>query len=209
MMKRAISLVALVAAPAALAASQPKTVTIDALPTVITYGNPTTLQGNVTPAQSAEVKVTATPCLNPPARAANSGPTTAKSDSTGAWSTIVAPRVRTSYQATAKSAQSETAMVQVRPRVTLVRVHRHLFRTRVTAAKSFAGKTVYFQKRTAFGWRTVKRVLLRTVSTSTDSVVSGKTFRSRVAAHRTVRVLVTQAVVGNCYLPGISNTVRS
>jgi hypothetical protein len=120
----------------------------------------------------------------------------------------VTPQVRTSYQATVKGAQSETVMVQVRPRVTLAKIARHRFRTRVAAATSLAGKNALFQKRTPVGWITVKRVRLSLVSSSTDSVISGKTFHSGVSAHKTVRVLVTQRVVGNCYLPGLSNTVH-
>lgn len=209
MMRKLIALIALVAAPAALAVPQPTAVSITALPNVVTYGAPTTLTGEVTPAQSAEVKVAAALCNNPPARVAESSPLGVKSDSTGTWSAIVTPQVRTLYQATAKSAQSETEMVQVRPRVTLVKVGRHMFRTRVFAAKSFAGKNAVFQKRNPVGWITVKRVRLGFVSSSTDTVVSGRTFHSGVSAHKTVRLLVTQRVVGNCYLPGISNAVRS
>jgi len=209
-MRKLIALIALVSAPAALAASQPKAVSITALPDVVTYGAPTTLTGNVTPAESVNVIVAATPCLNPPSRVKEAAPVSVKSNkSDGAWTTLVTPQVRTSYQATAKDASSETVMVQVRPRVTLAKVARHMFRTRIAAAKSFAGKTAYFQKRNPVGWITVKRVQLRFVSSSTDTVVSGKTFHSGVFAHKTVRLLLPQRVVGNCYLTGISNMIHS
>jgi hypothetical protein len=208
MMKKLIALIALVAAPAALAAAQPKTVSINALPDVVTYGSPTTLTGNVTPAQAVDVHVASTLCLNAPTRVAQSSPLSFKSKSDGSWSTLVAPQVRTSYQATAKGAQSETVMVQVRPRVTLVRLSRHMFRTRAFAAKSFAGRNVLFQKRTAVGWTTVKRVTMHYVSSSTETVVSGRTFHSGVSVHKTVRILLPQIVAGNCYAPGISNILR-
>lgn len=208
MMKRLIVLIALAAAPAALAAAQPKAVSIDALPNIVTFGSPTTLTGSVTPAQAVEVHVASTLCLNAPTRVERSAPLSLKSGADGSWSAIVAPQVRTSYQATAKGAQSETVMVQVRPRVTLVRLSRHVFRTRAFAAKSFAGRNVLFQKRTAVGWTTVKRVTLHLLSSSTDAVVSGRTFHSRVSVRRTVRILLPQIVAGNCYAPGISNSVR-
>jgi hypothetical protein len=209
MMKKLVILIALVAAPAALAAPEPTAVTIQATPEMVTYGNPTTLTGAVTPAQKINVSVAGKTCQNPPARVALASPLTVRSDSTGTWSTTVSPQVRTEYQATSKNAQSETVMVQVRPRVTLAKVGRHTFRTRAWAAASLAGKTALFQKRNAFGWVTVKRVTLAVITATSDTVVSGKTFRSGVSAHKTVRVLLTQRQVGNCYAAGISNAIRS
>jgi hypothetical protein len=176
---------------------------------VVTYGNPTTLTGTVTPAQKIDVTLVGKTCLNPPARVAQASPLTIKSDTTGAWRTNVTPQVRTEYQATAKDAQSETVMVQVRPRVQLTKVARHTFRTRVWAAESLVGKTALFQKRNPVGWITVKRVPLALVTATSDTVVSGKTFHSGVSAHKSVRILLTQRQVGNCYAPGISNVVTS
>jgi hypothetical protein len=182
-------------------------VSIAAQPALVTYGSATTLAGTVTPAQQVQVDVAAQPCLNPPARVADAS-LKVKADKAGAWSATVAPKVRTEYQATAKDAQSELVMVQVRPRVTLERLARHKFRTRVYAAESFAGKIASVQKRNPVGWRTVKRVPLRLVNATSETVVSGKTFRSGVSAHKTLRVLLTQRQVGNCYAAGISNAVR-
>jgi hypothetical protein len=104
---------------------------------------------------------------------------------------------------------SSTQMVQVRPRVTLAKVARHKFRTRIAAAKSFGGKIALFQKKTLVGWKTVKSVVLVQVAAGPESVISGKTFRSGISRHRTVRILLTQRQVGNCYVTGISNSVRS
>jgi hypothetical protein len=39
--------------------------------------------------------------------------------------------------------------------------------------------------------------------------MSTATFRSTVKAGLRVRVVIGQAQVGNCYLPGISNTILS
>jgi hypothetical protein len=116
--------------------------------------------------------------------------------------------VQTSYQATAKEAQSPVVMVQVRPLMTLTKVKTHVFRVRATAAKNFAGKVALFQKRTARGWKTVKGVHLAQISVSAQTYVSGQTFRSGLR-HRLVRVILTSGQVGNCYQAGISNSVRS
>src|SRR5215510_7363094 len=109
LIKKAVILTALIAAPAAMAAAQQ--------PTVI-YGQSTDLTGTVSPAQSAVVSIAAKTCLNPPARVALASPLTVTSTGTGDWATSVTPPVRTFYQATAGDAQSDTAMVNVRPRVT-------------------------------------------------------------------------------------------
>jgi hypothetical protein len=209
MMKKTLILTALVAAPAALAAPKPTAVTITALPSIVTYGSPTTLTGTVTPPQSAKISIAAERCLNPPPRSAVSGALKVDSDASGTWRTIVTPSVQTTYQASVKNVKSSTQMVQVRPRVTLAKVARHKFRTRIAAAKSFGGKIALFQKKTLVGWKTVKSVVLVQVAAGPESVISGKTFRSGISRHRTVRILLTQRQVGNCYVTGISNSVRS
>jgi len=208
MWKKTIILVALVAAPAALAAPQPTTVSIAAQPSVITYGSSTALSGAVTPAESVHVSVATETCLNPPPQVENGAPLEVKSATNGAWSLAVSPQVQTSYQATAKEAQSPVVLVQVRPLVTLVKVRSHMFRVRVTAAKNLAGKVALFQKRTTAGWKTAKSVQLAQISVAAQSYVSGQTFRSGLK-HRTVRVMLAHGQVGNCYLAGISNSVRS
>ena len=208
MMRKSFILIALVAAPAALAAPEPTAVNITAEPALVTYGSQLRLAGSVTPAHQIQVEVAAKTCLNAPARAGTTSSLKLKSDKAGAWSVTVAPQVRTLYQATAKDVQSELVMVQVRPRVTLERLARHKFRTRVYAAMSFEGKTASFQKRTPVGWRTVKRVPLRFIDDTADAVVSGKTFRSGVSQHKTLRILLAQRQVGNCYAAGIGNSVR-
>jgi hypothetical protein len=208
MWKKTIVLVALVAAPAALAAPQPTAVSIAAQPTVITYGSSTALSGAVTPAESVHVSVAAETCQNPPSQVENGAPLEVKSATNGAWSLTVSPQVQTSYQATAKEAQSPVVVVQVRPLVTLIKVRSHTFRVRVTAAMNLSGKVALFQKRTSVGWKTVKSIQLAQIAVDAQSYVSGQTFRSGLR-HRTVRVLLAHGQVGNCYLAGISNSIRA
>lgn len=208
MWKKTIIVAALVAAPAALAAPQPTAVSIAAQPAVITYGGSTALSGAVTLAESVHVFVAAETCLNPPPQVENGAPLDVKSSSTGAWSLTVSPQVQTTYQATAKETQSPVQVVQVRPLMTLVKVRSHTFRLRATAAKNFAGKVALFQKRTATGWKTVKSVRLAQISISAQTYVSGQTFHSGLR-HKTVRAILSSGQVGNCYLAGISNSVRS
>jgi hypothetical protein len=204
--KKTIILVALAITPAAaLAAPSPTSVTIAANPMAVTYGSHTTLSGAVMPAKSYKVTVSAEACV----KGTSQSPLTATSNAQGAWSATATPGSKTAYHAKAKSADSPTVTVQVRPSVTLAKVASHRFRTRISAAQSFAGKIALFQKSTATGWTTVKSLVLVELSSANGTVVSGKTFRSGIRAGKTVRVLMTQRQVGECYLPGISSSISS
>lgn len=195
------------AVTAAKAKPGPTSVTIQAQPTVVTYGSQTTLSGAVT-SQQTDVKVTvmAQPCGSSSAKAL----TSVTAATGGAWSTAVKPATRTTYQAKAKSAASSTITVQVHPMVTLAKVAAHRFRTRVAAAQSFAGRIALFQKQVGGRWATVKSVVLIQIGTGpSGTIVSGKTFRTGIARGKLVRILLTQRQVGTCYLPGSSNTATS
>jgi hypothetical protein len=209
MMKKLITLTALVAAPTALAASQPTALNIAARPTVVTYGFSTKLLGAVSPPESANVTVAGKACATAPAGAAFASPLTVASDSLGHWRVRVSPRVRTLFQATSGDAQSPTLMINVRPRVKLTRLAHNRFRATFWAAESFAGKTALFQRDTRRGWKTVKTVRLAQTGANGPTIISGATFRSGIAHRRVVRMLITQRQVGSCYLPGWSSSVRT
>jgi hypothetical protein len=211
MNKKTLMLITLALTPAAalaapaLAAPSPTSVSISANPTIVTYGSTTALSGTVMPAQSVKVSVSGTACV----KGQTQSPLTVTSTAQGAWSTTVTPGSKTTYQAKAKSTNSTALTVQVRPQVALAKVGTHRFRTRISAAQSFGGKIALFQKQTSAGWMTVKSILLAELASSNGTVVSGKTFRSGIHAHRTVRILLTQRQVGACYLPGISSSISS
>jgi hypothetical protein len=86
--------------------------------------------------------------------------------------------------------------------VKLTRLGHHTFRATFWAAESLAGKRAYFQRYTSHGWKTLKIVRLAQTGASGPTIVSGATFRSGVAHHQKVRMLITRSQVGNCYLPG-------
>ena|SRR5215210_6512469 len=193
---------------AAASAKEPLSVTLTAQPAVVTYGSSTTLSGAVSTKQvGVKVTVTAQPCGQSAAKTLTSLTTATQ----GTWTTATQPTVRTAYQAKAKNATSSLVTVQVRPRVTLAKAAAHRYRVRVFAAQSFAQRIALFQRRTASGWRTVKSVTLQNViaDQSAPTLVSGMNFRSGIRAGKRVRVLLTQRQVGACYLPGVSNTIRS
>jgi len=207
MRRKSLILVGLALSPAAaLAAPSPSSVSIVAEPMVVTYGSEVELSGMVTPAKAVTVHISRQACMKPQAR---QEPLSVTSTAQGAWTASVMPTSRTAYLAKAKSADSPTLIVQVRPAVRLAKIGRHRFRARISAAQSFGGKIALFQKRTSIGWKTVKSVVLTELGSASGTVVSGKTFHSGIRAGRTVRVLFTQHQAGDCYLEGTSGLQRS
>jgi len=56
----------------------------------------------------------------------------------------------------------------------------------------------------------VKQVVLRANSTGVaPTVVSSAAFRSTIKTRLRIRVLITQAQAGTCYLAGVSNAILS
>jgi len=122
----------------------------------------------------------------------------------GQWSFKVRPSIQTLYQAKTSTSTTPALTVRVHPRVGLG-FQRGIFSTKVTGgsgATSFAGKVVFFQRRTAAGrWRTLEKVVLDLNSTARfhKKLPRGVSF---------VRVYLTKAQAGPGYLDGVSHTRR-
>jgi hypothetical protein len=133
----------------------------------------------------------------------------ATSTSGGKWTFAVKPTINTTYQARWRATDSSTVLVKVRPKIRLTRVGSR-FKARVTAAQSFTGKTILFQRyRPALRrWVTLKRVRLGASTTpSAGTFVTPANFRARIRLGWRLRVLLPQAQAGTCYLAGPSNTL--
>lgn len=208
MLKRVI-VIALVAAPAALAAPEPSSVSIAAAPPVVTFGDPTELSGAVSPPSAVSVSVTGKTCTGAPQFVRSGPPVVLKASSEGTWSTTVTPLVRTTYVAGAGNARSEPLVVDVRPRMTLTKEGRHRFHIHIAAAISFGGKIALFQRRTAYGWKTLQSVYLTSFDSASDATTSGRSFRSGVAGGQVVRMFLPPGQAGDCYTSGTSNTLRT
>ncbi len=164
----ALAAMLLVAAAAATAA--PPAVTISLSRPTVVYGGSVTLAGKVSDNKAGQsVQVMAEPYpatsfspLGPPVT------TTAG----GHWTDVFKPTIQTSYQATWKNATSSTVTVKVRPLITLtlVKLATGSFSTKVTAARSFAGKFVNVQRLTSTGTLTLKKVILDSNSSATFHV---------------------------------------
>jgi plastocyanin len=184
------------------------TVTIAARPRLLTYGGSTTLSGAVSSEQAGEpVNVFAQPCGESSRKL---GDTTTTSG--GAWSFTTKPLKNTAYRAQWRAASSANVTVRVRPRMRLGRIAPRRFNITVSAAQSFAGKTVLFQRfnATTQRWVNVRSVVLAARDTGVaPTVISGRIFVSRIRGGLRVRTLMPQSQAGACYAAGVSNVIRS
>jgi len=190
-------------------AQGPLAVTLAAAPTVVTYGGRSTLSGSIsTGAGGEKVDVLDQPC----GESALARLSTVTTTTGGGYSYAAQPTRNTTYQARYKSAQSGTVAVKVRPAIRLSRLAARRYSVRVTAAVSFRGRLVAFQRYSASAarWVTVKRVTLtRTTAGISPTQVSSATFRATVKGRPKVRAVLPPSQAGACYLAGVSNTIRA
>jgi len=163
----AVLAVTLLVAAAGTAARPAVTISLSR-PSVV-YGGSVSLSGKVSNNKAGEtVDVLAEPSGATSFSTLGSVTTTAG----GHWTDAVKPTIETSYEAKWKSETSSTVTVKVRPLITLTLVHLSTgtFSTKVTAARSFAGKFVLVQRLSSSGVATQKKVILDTNSSATFSV---------------------------------------
>jgi plastocyanin len=173
--------------------------------TLVVYGSTVTLSGATSSKRSGE---TVTIFAQPFGASALAPLGSATTEGGGNWSFNVKPKLETVYEARWKpsaTATSSPVKVRVRPQV-LFRVKAAsgrtvTFFTKARAMRSLAGKTLYLQRRNAFGqWVILKRVTL--------TVTSAVTFKVRLPAGRSrVRTFMPKAQVGPGYLAGMSRTL--
>ena len=206
-MKKALLGLAIGALGVAPAAAAPPTVSLKAAPTVVSYGGATTLSGTLSTGRAGQsIDILAQECGQTAFKKVASATTTTG----GGFSVAVKPTLNTTYEAKQKGATSPVAGVKVSPVVTVKKLSRGKFSATVTAAQSFVGKYVVFQRRGSTKWRTVKKVTLTTVATTTaPTQVTTAKFSVRIVRHPKVRVLLPAAQAGSCYLPTKSPAVRS
>jgi len=175
----------------------PPAVTLDVGSPIVTYGNSTTLTGKISTGASGE-SVTIT---SRPEGASAQQVATATTGSEGSFSVTVKPTIQTDYTATWKSTQSQTASVQVRPRVRLTHYTSTRLFAKVASSISYQGHIVYLQRLSSVGWVTVKRLTL--------GPNSGRIFTApHIRGYRTYRVALTASQAGNGYMNSWSNAAR-
>jgi hypothetical protein len=206
----AITITAVGALAATAGAATQDTLSLSANPSLVVYGKTTVLSGTLAPAKANQnITVQGQVCGKPNyAKVA-----TAKTTSTGAFSSTVTPTVATNYQAKLKATLSSVVAVKVQPVVQLTRVARGSFTVKVTAGESLTGKIVTFQRYSKLKkrWVRVKRVTLTTATAGTPkpTMVTSASFKAKLARRTRVRALLTTAQASPCYVGATSNVVRA
>ena len=189
---------ALLAVTAAGNAAAPS-VTISASRPSVVYGGSVSLSGKIAASSAGQtVNVLAEPSGASAFSALASVTTTAG----GHWSEDVKPTIETSYQATWTSATSSTVTLKVRPLITLTLVNASngTFSTKVTAARSFAGKFALVQRLSSTGPLTLKKVTL--------DANSSASFRVRLHQGRSrLRVVMPSSQTAPGYITGMSSVL--
>lgn len=176
----------------------PPQVSVGVSEPIVTYGEQTTINGTVSSQKANEqVLVLAQPFGSSAQQIA-----TLMTGAGGAFFYTTAPTMYTTYSVRWKSVTSQTLTVQVRPKLTLTRTTSTRLFAKIAAAPSFAGRTIYLQRRSKFGqWVTVERFKL--------GPNSGRIFKApHVKGTSTYRVYMTTNQAGTGYLETWSNTVR-
>jgi hypothetical protein len=206
-MRKAIPIVMLAAICAAPIAAAPPSITLKATPTVVTYGGTTTLSGVLSTQKTGEsIDIRSQACGQNAFTKTASATTTAG----GAFSYAAKPTINTNYQAKLKGATSATVAVKVAPVLTLKKRALGKFSVSVTAAQSFAGKYVVFQRLRRTKWVSLKKVTLATAKTTTaPTQVTSANFSIRMPAKLRIRAILPAAQAATCYLGAKSKVIRS
>jgi plastocyanin len=164
----------------------------------VTYGGRVTLSGKISGGQAGE---TVTVLAQPYGQSSFAQIATVTTGSGGAWSYGPRPAIQTAYDVRWRSATSSTLTIGVRPRVALTALAGGRLFTKVTAARSFAGRFVYLQRRSALGqWVNVKKVVLGSTSAARFAYRAPR-------GNSTLRVFLTVNQAGSGYLAGLSRTI--
>ena len=117
----------------------------------------------------------------------------------GFFDLLARPEILTNFQAAWNNTRSQPVSVQVRPRLSLLPGRRGWLRAKVTAATSFAGRSILLQRRSQFGqWVTVRKLVL--------GRQAGRVFRVRPTRRTTYRVYMSTNQAGAGYLETWSGT---
>jgi plastocyanin len=123
----------------------------------------------------------------------------ASTTSGGDYQFTVSPTIGTTYQTHYKTADSRTVSVSVAPRIGFSRSGK-LFIAKATSDLSYAGRFVWVQRHTVYGWHSIKRVLLNGSSRAVFRVTLPK-------GRSTLRLVMPAGQAGAGYVAGVSRTV--
>jgi len=191
-------------------AAPPVTLTLAASAPTVSYGKPVTLSGQLSTQKSNQaISFQGTECGSAkPAKAS-----TVKTGANGAFSGPVTPTIGTSYQATYKAAKSPAVAVSVQPLLELTKVATGSYTAKATAGQALTGKFVLFQryKKLRKRWVQVKRLALGAAvpGTTKPAMVSSVSFKAKLPRGTRVRVAISAAQAGPCYVAASSKSLRA
>jgi hypothetical protein len=208
-MKAFVTALVLSAALATAAAAAAPTLTLTSSATVVAYGKPLTLSGQLSGGKPSQtVGIDGTVCGTSRSAKVASAKTTA----TGAYSAAVTPTAGTTYQATYKNVKSAAISVTVKPVLALSRSG-GTWTAKVTAGQALTGKAVLFQRyvKKTKRWKQVKRVLLTAsaAGATKPTTISSATFTAKLARGTRVRLLITTVQAAPCYVTAASPSLRA
>ncbi|MDX6439960.1 MAG: hypothetical protein QOF45_2543 [Gaiellaceae bacterium] len=178
-------------------------VTLNAPALRVVYGRGITLSGSIPTRRAGE---TVTVFAQSSGEGSFHSIATVLTAADGTWRYLAKPRIRTSYMASWNRGMSGATVVGVQPAISLRRTAAGLLSTRVTGARSFRGRFVQLQRRTAAGrWVTIKRVRLNGRSAALLRPVTFRAALPRGASTLRIAMSVNQA--GDGYLGGFSRTL--
>jgi plastocyanin len=181
----------------------PPQVSLVASAAVVKFGASVTLSGAVSTKKAGE---SITLVQLPYGQTSKQVVATLQTTTGGAFSFNVTPQVSTTYQAQWPNRSESSVTVQVQPMIKLPFVSKSgYFHFYVTAASSFAGRTVYLQRFTlAHQWVNIRALKLGAKS---GRLMSVKFVRSIVPRGRwSIRVFMAASEMGGGYLDSWSGT---
>jgi plastocyanin len=177
----------------------PPSLTFGATNPIVVYGTQTTLNGTVSNTRANE---NVTLFYQPYGQTSPIQLAVLKTTTGGVFSFTTTPNIYTTYWAQWRSAKSQQAVVQVKPRITFTPRGRRFYTTVSAADHSWAGHFVYLQRLSRFGqWVTTLKLKLGPKSARLFSIPR----RRGVTVYR-VYMTVNQAGLG--YLDSHSGTQK-
>ena len=170
-----------------VAAAPAPTVTLSANHGLTTYGGFVLFSGTVSNGTAGQ-----TVTINEHAAGGSSRSFTTTTDSSGAFSLSVLPRIHSTFVASFGSVKSDPVDVLVRPLLRLRHAGRHMYRLNVFAARPLVGRMGVVQRWNRFRhvWSSVRRVRLSTWDDSeSPTVVTSARFRLGLSGVR-IRVVL-------------------
>jgi plastocyanin len=180
----------------------PDQVSLAASVPVVKFGGTVTLSGTVS---NKKVGETVTIVQLPFGQTTKQVVATLQTTTGGAFTFTVTPQVNTTYQAQWKTLES-SVIIQVQPVIKLPFVSKTgFFHFYVTAASSFAGKTVFLQRYTlAKTWVNIRTL---TLGQKSGRLISVRFVRSLIPRGRwSIRVFMPATEMGGGYLDSWSGT---